>query len=108
MGAAIITEVEFSRREQKTTDLVDLFQIRGQLKWEAIRRLPPSGVFVAPNETIDLVKLSAQHLQAQGVSREEARSLLDQWQRQKSGIHVLFEYEDALGNHQPPCEDRLK
>jgi hypothetical protein len=108
IGTAVITKVEFSRGEQKTTDLSELFRINGKFKWETFRRLPPTKVFVSPNETIDLVRLSAQHLDAQGISEQETRSILSQWQRQKSGIQILLEYEDVLGNRQPACEETLK
>jgi hypothetical protein len=107
IGSAVITKVEFSRGQQRTTDLVDLFQINGEFRWETFRRLPKSRFFVAPNETIDLVKLSARHLHEQGVSEQNAGSILVQWQQQKSGIHVLLEYEDVLGNPQPACEENL-
>ena len=107
IGPAIITKVELSRGVQKTTDLAKLFQIDGQFKWETFRRLPASGVFVSPNETIHLVKLSEPHLLAQDISPEETRSILNQWKQQKSGIRVLLEYEDALGNRQPACDETL-
>lgn len=108
IGTAIITRVEFSRCEQRTTNLVELFQINGQFKWETFRRLPATNVFISPNETIDLVRLSAQHLQTQGISIEDTRSILKQWQQQKSGIRILLEYEDVLGNRQPAYEEILK
>ncbi|SRR6266403_2258865 len=108
IGSAVITKVEFSRGQRRTTDLVDLFQIKEEFSWETFRRLPKSRFFVAPNETIDLVKLSARHLHDQGVSEQRAASILEQWQQQKSGIHVLLEYEDVLGNTQPACEENLK
>ena len=107
IGSAVITKVEFSRGQQRTTDLVDLFQINGEFSWETFRRLPKSRFFVAPNETIDLVKLSAPHLHGQGVSEQETISILAQWQQQKSGIHVRLEYGDVLGNPQPACDETL-
>lgn len=107
IGSAIITKVEFSRGQQRTTDLVDLFQINERpFLWETFRRLP-NRYFVAPSDTIYLVKLSAPHLRQQGLSEQEAGSILAQWQQQKSGIHVLLEYEDVLGNPQPACDETL-
>src|SRR5215211_3035066 len=93
LGPAVITKVEFSRHgEGNTNKLVDLFRktdtlmsqfhinglIDDPLKWDTLRPLYPERV-VSPNETIDLVKLSAKRLQEQKLPGEKVRSLLEQW-----------------------------
>ena len=110
IGPAVITKVAFFRgKEPPTANLVELFHlIDRQFQWETFRRLPPEGLTLPKDEIIDLVRLSKKHLLAQGISEQEAGSILAQWRQQKTSIQVLIEYEDVLGNRQPAYEDTLK
>jgi hypothetical protein len=110
IGPAVITKVAFFRgKEPPTANLVELFhRIDRPFQWETFSRLPAEGLTVPKDETIDLVRLSKKHLLGQGISEQEARSILARWRQEKTGIQVLLEYEDVLGNRQPAYEDTLK
>ena len=111
VGTAVITSMKFSRDGQDgvtTSNLVELFNLSEKFQWNTFLRFTGDRHYLAAGETFQLVKLTESALVKQGLSQEDARNLLQQWQTQKSGIQVCIEYQDVFGNAKEPCKDTLK
>lgn len=108
IGPAVINRVQFSKGETKTTALVELFDLGTTVAWDTFRRFPPEGTILPPGQDIALVKLSQKALVSQGKTVEDALSILSRWQRQKKGIKVEIEYENAMGTQQKTYSTTLK
>ncbi|MBP6986625.1 MAG: hypothetical protein KBB83_08605 [Alphaproteobacteria bacterium] len=106
IGPAIIRKAEFWRDESDklSNQLVSLFSL--DIVWESFVNIPKGRAIPAQDKVV-LVKESLTHLQGQGYSQEQGLGILENWQRQKSGIRVRIEYEDIFGNEQPALEETL-
>ncbi len=105
LGPAIIKRAVFSKDDNSTEGLVDLFQIDIE-KWERFQNLP-NDLAVPAQAEIVLIEQTLGHLVNQGHREDDAYALLSQWRDQKSGIDVYIEYQDIFGNTMAPLKDKL-
>jgi hypothetical protein len=106
VGPAVIGKAEFRRGSEgvPTNKIVDLFNLN--IVWESFVNVLPNRAIPAEGEIL-LIKASLAHLRGQGHDEKTALAILDQWQRQKTGIFVRIEYEDIYGNPMIPLDDIL-
>lgn len=107
VGPAVIKMAEFRRGPEgvPTNEIVDLFNLN--IVWESFVNVPPNRAIPAEGEIL-LIKESLAHLLGLGHNEKTALTILNQWQSQKTGIHVRIEYEDIYGNPMTPLEEILK
>lgn len=101
IGPAIIKYAIFKKNGYSTNEIVKLFDLK--INWETFLNLP-NGTSINPQEEMTLILETKEHLMFQGYSDNEAINLLEEWQKQKSGININIEYEDIYGNSQEPLE----
>lgn len=106
VGPAIIKKAAFRRGPEgtPTNDIVGLFNLA--IKWESFVNVVPNRAIPVGGEMV-LIKQSLTHLRSQGFNEDAARSLLQEWQQQKTGIVMCIEYEDLYGNPMPVIEETL-
>lgn len=106
VGPAVIRKAEFRRGPEgtPTNNIVDLFAL--DIVWESFVNAPPNRAIPAQGEIV-LIKESLAHLLGQGYDENAARSILNQWQEQKTGILVRIEYEDIYGTPMQVLEETL-
>lgn len=98
-GAAVINSASFCRPTKKCTiNIVELFDL--PVVWDDYYNMP-TGMVIPPKENFVLVKLTLKNLMSNGIERNKAIEILEEWQRQKSEISAKVVYKDILGNIQP-------
>jgi hypothetical protein len=113
LGPAIIKSAQFVKRDQPTTDkIVDLFDHLRKAEpqwrlWERVVNLPSNRAIRAQDDVL-LIKQSLEHLEKQGIEARTGRKLLNDWQKEKTGIEVYIQYEDIFGREMKPLKDTLK
>ena len=96
MGPAVISNAIFTKDSKSTSHIVELFNLNIPY-WETFVNISPGRV-VPPQGEIVLVRQSLQHLQDQGIEDTKGLAILEEWQAQRSGIHVRIEFADIYGN----------
>ena len=104
IGPAIIRKAIFSKDNISTNKIVELFDL--DIIWETFLNIPAESI-IPPQRQKVLIKQSARHLEKQNYKPDDALSLLEEWQKQKSGIQVYIEYEDIYGNQMKPLQEIL-
>ena len=102
-GAAVITDVSFSKNNKKVKNVALLFDLQVQVEWDDYWTFRQFGG-LQPGQEITLVKLTQESLIMQGHSPPGALQVLEEWQQQIHGIQFHIEYEDLLGNKQDDYE----
>jgi len=108
VGTAVITNIEFEKDGYSTHNLVELFDLGTEFKWDTFWKFSGDKYILSADGKYQLVKLTSENLVEQGWSEEQAIELLSKWQEQKSGINVRVEYEDLLGNTLEPYITSLR
>ena len=108
IGPAVVTSFEMKRGDLSVDNMKDLFDIGDDVLWEKWRRLPKDQIVLSPGQEIILVRLTKQYLLEHGCTEEQSESVLVDWQLQKTGIDVCFNYDDALGNMQTAYATTLR
>lgn len=108
VGPAVITRIRFSKDGRESRNLAELFGLPEVRRWDLYRTYAESGTHLRAGAEEVLVRLSQPRLVEQGFAPEEALEILRRWQQAKTGIRIEIDYQDVLGNPQPPLAEVLK
>jgi hypothetical protein len=96
VGPAKITRATFTKGEKASSRVVDLFDLH--IPYLETFTGVSAGRVIPPQGEIMLLKQSLGHLEGQGIKRNEGLALLQEWQSQRTGIHLSIEFEDIYGD----------
>ena len=102
LGAAVITKVEFRKGERLSRNLAELLKFNIRVKWENFFDFGEAVHFLKAGESKVLAAISLRNLTKQGLTTGQSIALLEDYEQEISGLSVLVEYEDVLGNPQEP------
>lgn len=111
LGPAVIKEARFTRGQNSTDNIVDLFNHLSftetsppqRIRWETFINLPPRRA-IPPQGDISLIKQSLNNLRSQGLEEGTALERLRRIQRERRGINAHIEYLDIFGNEMEPLD----
>jgi hypothetical protein len=111
-GPAVIKKATFTKEKNETNRMIDLFADIGIPIWEQFETVV-RGEVVPPQGEMVLLKETLEHLQGQTdskgriIDKEEGLRILEDWQRQRSGIHIRVELTDIYGKSVKPFVDEI-
>lgn len=108
IGTAIITNINFSRGDKTVKSMPYLFDFPSKVIWDYFWTFGERAHYLVAGKSIDLIRLTADHLIEHGFSEDKADEILNSMQEQMSGIGIKVEYEDILGNKQKIYERTLQ
>lgn len=96
----------FCKNKKYSYNITELMQFEHNFSWNDYFTVGEN-TFLKAGEEINLCLLTEGHLINQGISKNKAEKILQDFDEHKKGINIRIEYEDVLGNPQPVLIDSL-
>lgn len=81
-----------------------LFYFKPPPVWDNHWTFDQNNVCILPSKEMVLAELSFNGLTENGISKQDAVSILESWDKQVRQIEIEVEFEDVFGKKQPTCK----